>query len=402
MKQILLFLSLCFVVQLSAQEPTRWRKDGSNGIYDTKNVLKVWPGSNAELVWSYEDLGEGHSSVAISNGKLYLTSMKKDSIGVVTVLSKDGKLIREYDYGIEYYQSFPGSRSTPVIAGDKIYLYTGMGELVCLNAETGADIWRKNVLENFDGLNIRWGVTETPVIDGDKIYISPGGKKNNVIALNRHTGDMIWSCAGNGEVSAYCTPLLVNLSARKLLVTMMASHIIGIDADNGQLLWSHHQPNKWSVHANTPIYHDGALVCISGYGQGSVKLKLSADGSKVTQEWFADSLDSRMGGAVLLDGYLYASGDTKRGWMAVDWETGKLKYFARELGKGNVISADGMLYIYTEKGELALVKADPKGFNVLSENKITLGSAQHWSHPVIEDDLLLLRHGTALMAFKIK
>ena len=109
-----------------------------------------------------------------------------------------------------------------------------------------------------------------------------------------------------------------------------------------------------------------------------------------------------MGGAVVVDGYIYMSGDKAREWRCIEWESGKEMYVSSELGKGVVIYADGMLYCYTDRGELALVKADPTGFKVVSKTKVTKGSEQHWAHPVIHEGVLYLRHGSALIAYKIK
>jgi hypothetical protein len=271
-----------------------------------------------------------------------------------------------------------------------------------MDASTGKLKWQKNILKEFDGINIEWGVTETVVVDGGLVYVTPGGTKNNVVALNRNNGDLVWTSPGKGTLSAHCTPLLVNLPARKLLVTMMSGNIIGLDAATGKMLWSHPHTNKYEIHPNTPIYADGGLFCFSGYGQGGVKLELSADGSKVTKSWFSEKLDSRMGGMVLVNGYLYGSGDTGREWRCVDWKTGSEKYADKTIAKGAVIYADGMLYCYSEKGELALVEATTAGFKIAGQTKVELGSEQHWAHPVIGDGKLFIRHGNTLIAYKIK
>ncbi len=133
-----------------------------------------------------------------------------------------------------------------------------------------------------------------------------------------------------------------------------------------------------------------------------MKLKLSADGSTIHPEWVSKSMDNRLGGAVLVNGYIYGSGDNNRYWMAIDWKTGEEKFQAKGLANGTVISADGLLFGYTDRGELFMAKADPSGWNVLSQTKVTLGTAQHWAHPVIDNGRLLVRHGNTLMAYKIK
>ncbi len=397
-------LSIMFiftVLSVSSQDATRWRGANGDGIYSESGLLKEWPASGPEIIWHFDGLGEGHSSPAFANNLIYLSGMI-DKTGYIFVLDQNGKLQWKAPYGEEFHQSYPGSRATPVVAGNLLYIYSGYGVLTCMDANNGDVKWRKSAFNDFDGSNITWGVTETVVVDGDLVYMTPGGKKNNVVALNRHNGNLVWSSPGKGENSAYCTPLLVELPSRKLLVTHTADHILGLDAKDGKLLWSHPHTNRHNVHANTPVYADGGLFCFSGYGQGGVKLALSEDGSSVKKEWFNANLDSRMGGMVLIDGYLYGSGDNNRQWRSVDWKTGEEKYAATDVGKGVVIAADGMLYCYSERGELALVTATPAGFDVKGLTKVELGTAQHWSHPVINKGRLYLRHGDVLIAYKIK
>lgn len=402
-QRTIILISILFVisVNLIAQTPTKWRGPNGNGVYNETGLLKKWPANGPEILWHFDKLGVGHSSPVIDNNLIYLSGME-ETTGYIYVFTTDGKLKWKAPYGTEFSESYPGARSTPVIAGDLLYMYTGFGELVCMSSTDGKIKWKKNLLKESGVENLMWGVTETVVIDGGLVYVTPGGKKNNVVALNRNTGDIIWSSPAKGTVSAYCTPLLINLQARKLLVTMVEGNIVGLDAANGKMLWSHPHTNKYEIHPNTPIYKDGGLFCFSGYGQGGVKLELSADGSKVTKSWFSEKLDSRMGGMVLVNGYLYGSGDSNREWRCMDWKTGAEKYADKTIAKGVVIYADGMLYCYSERGELALVEATPAGFKIASQTKVELGTDQHWAHPVINNGRLYLRHGNTLIAYKIK
>lgn len=395
-------LVICFLFGFSlyAQLPTQWRGKNSSGIYDAPQLLPAWPAEGPEIFWSFEGLGEGHSSPAFANGKIYCSGMI-DGDRYIFVLNENGEELSRFKYGKEFTESYPGSRSTPTVVGDLLYITSGLGQLACMNTENGAVKWSKDLFKDFDGQNIRWGVTESVVVDGDVVYCSPGGKENNVVALNRFNGNLIWTAKEVGDLSAYCTPLLVELPARKLLVTMMADHIIGLDAATGELLWSHEQTNKWSVHANTLIFYDNALFCFSGYGKGGVKLKLSADGSSVTKAWFSESFDNRIGGAVVLDGYLYGSGDASRSWQCIDFAMGEQKYASSELANGVTIAVENKLICYSDRGELALVEANPKAFNIISKTKVALGTAQHWAHPVVHKGVLYVRHGNALIAYKI-
>ena len=397
----LLIAGFLAISSAKAQEPTTWRGPGSTGVYTETGLMKTWPANGPEIVWHYDELGDGFSSPVFANGKIYLSGAT-DNVGYIYSLSLDGKLLWKATYGEEWVENYPGSRATPTVMGDMLYIYSGKGVITCMNATDGKVNWKKDVMKDFDGQNITWGVTETLVIDGNKLFVTPGGATNNIIALNRLTGALIWSSKGVGDKSAYCTPLLVKLSSRKLLVTMMEKHIVGLDAETGALLWSFEQTNQWAVHANTPILYNNSLFCFSGYGQGGVKLILNGDGSQVTKAWFSKKLDSRFGGAVVVDGYIYCSGDNTRDWQCTDWKTGEQKYASQVVAKGNVISADGLLFIYSEKGELVLVPATPQGFNVAGKVKVELGNGQHWAHIAINNGRLFVRHGKTLIAYKIK
>jgi len=399
----LLVESPCQVKINNQDEPTRWRGPFGNGIYPEVGLLKEWPVDGPEILWTFDSLGHGFSSAVIQNGSLFTMGMS-EGVGYLYKLNLEGELIYKVPYGPEFTKSTRGSRGSPVLAGDIIYLESGMGKLVCLNTKDGKELWSKELFKDFDGDNIDYGMNETPVVDGDVIFATPGGPKNNVIALNRHSGELIWSCPGEGELSAECTPLLFEHNGIKILATHTASHLLGIDAKTGELLWSESQPGEYSIHSNTPIYHEGELYYLTGFNQGGGMLKLAGDGNSVSVKWTNKVGDLRSGGAVMVDGYIYESFEQESRviWRCLDWTTGEEKYVSRTIGPGNVIYADGMLYCYTLRGELALIKADPSTFEVVSKTKVPFGSAQHLAHLTIHQGVLYLRHGSAMIAYKVK
>lgn len=395
------FLVLAGTFLTHAQTPTRWRGPSQNGYYPDTGLLEKWPEGGPEIKWHYDELGVGYSAPSIANDRIYITGME-GSMGFIYALTLDGKLLWKVPYGKEFTISYPGSRATPVIVGDYMYMLSGLGELSCMSSLSGKLHWKKNITTDFDGRPMEWGFNETMVVDGDRLFCTPGGKQNNLIALNRFDGTLIWSSRGKGEKATYCTPLLVNLDNRKLLVTHTEPFILGVDADNGNLLWSHPHTNTYNIHPNTPLYYDNAVFCFSGYGQGGVMLKLSGDGSQATKKWLCKTLDSRIGGAVVIDGRIYGSGDKNREWQCIDWDSGQVLYTSKDIGNGAVITAERLLYLYSQRGELALVKPGDSGFEIKSETRVSLGSGQHWAHPVIDDGVLYIRHGNVLIAYNIK
>lgn len=403
MKKICMLLLTGFLYNhcISAQEIAQWRGPDRNGIYEETGLLKSWPETGPQLLWHFEGLGQGHASASIYREKVY-TAGTIDGIGYLFCFDLSGKLQWKIPYGEEWTESWPGVRSTPLVFDGKLYQMSGYGKLVCRNADNGDLVWTIDVLKTYQGPNIKWGVTENLLIDGNKLFCTVGGPENNVIAVDRNTGKLIWKCSGKGEASAYCSPMIIKLKNRKILVTQTASSILGIDAENGRMLWSHDQPNKWSVHANTPVFLDGQLYCQSGYGQGGVMLKLSEDGTSIQEVWRATSMDNRMGGFVVLNGKIFGSDDSGKLWYCVDWKTGTTMFSEKITGRGTIISADGMLYLYGENGEVVLAQPEANNFKKISAFKVPYGEDQHWAHPVIVNGKLFVRHGTSMMVYKIK
>lgn len=403
MKKIAVFITieLLFTFGLYAQDIAQWRGPNRDGIYNEPELLKVWPESGPRLLWHFEGLGQGHSSAAVFDDKVY-TSGITEGIGYLFCFDMTGKQRWKIPYGEEWTESWPGVRSTPMVSDGKVYLLSGYGKLVCRRADNGDLVWTVDVLKDYQGPNIKWGVTENLLVDGNKLFCTVGGPENNVIALDRNTGKLIWTSKGKGEASAYCSPIIISLAGRKVLITQTASSILGIDAGTGTLLWSRDQPNKWSVHANTPVFREGYLYCQSGYGQGGVMLKLSDDGSAVQEIWRATAMDSRMGGFVVLNGKIFGSDDSGKAWYCIDWKTGTTMFSEKITGRGSIISADGMLYLYSENGEVVLAQPEANSFKKVSAFKVPYGDDQHWAHLVIVKGKLFVRHGTSLMVYDIK
>lgn len=398
--RFVLFFTL-LITALSAQNTIQWRGTDRTGIYTESGLMQAWPANGPQLLWHYNGLGDGHSSVAIDNDKIFLTGMT-DGKGYIYVFDLNGKLLAKKEYGGEWTESYEGPRGTITVDGGKLYLISGLGTLYCFDKTSLNQVWKKDFLKEYNASNIEWGINEAPLIIGDKIIATPGGKTHNMIALNKNTGELIWSSRGAGYQAAYCSPLYIADQQIPQIVTFTANSIIGVDAATGKALWSHENTNRYSVHANTPVYSNGMILCTSGYGRGSTMLRLLDGGKKVEEVWFSKEFDNRIGGVVKVGNYAYGSGDSNRYWFCVDWNTGEVKYKERGQAMGNIIANGNMLYLYTDRGDMVLAKATPEKLDIVSSFKITMGTAQHWAHPVIYKGVLYVRHGDSLMAYKIK
>jgi outer membrane protein assembly factor BamB len=231
-----------------------------------------------------------------------------------------------------------------------------------------------------------------------------------VVALDRYTGELIWSNPGFGERSGYNPGKLVVHNGRKIFVTFTSAKLLGLDAETGELLWSHHQDvyteeerktiGIGDSHANSVIYRDGSLYYAAGDGNGGVRLDLSEDGGEFTQAWRNAGFDSFFGGVVMLGNHLYTSGTHSQYLYSIDASTGILTD-SMNIGQGALIAADNKLYYYNQRGQMFLISYDQGKMNELSSFKITKGTRHHFSHPVIHKGVLYQRRGESMMAYDI-
>jgi len=397
---------LCFAAVSigSAAEWPQWQGPNRDAKSTETGLLKSWPEGGPKLLWATtEDLGLGYSTVSIAGGRIYTTGMfGKD--GYLFALDLDGQLKWKVRYGPEYLKFGKGSRSTPTVDGDRIYIMSGMGLAACFGLD-GNLKWSVDTEKVFGGRNIRWGICESPLIDGDKVILTPGGTDASMVALDKMTGKTLWTTKGLSDRSAYCSPLHVKEGKKDLYVTLTEAHIVGVSPE-GKVLWQVPYQGQCQAHPNTPVYHDGQVYITSGYNAGGVMLKLTDDGSGAEVLWKDDVLDVHHGGVVLVDGFLYGAnwGSNARGdWVCLDWKTGKPRYETTWKCKGSISYADGMLYCYEEKdGHVALVEATPEGFKPISTFQVTQGHDRHWAHPVVCGGRLYIRHGKTLLCHDVK
>ena len=171
-------LALIFGATTSiAQNQTKWRGPNANGIYNETGLMQTWPETGPEIIWHFAELGEGFSSPVFYNDQIFITGME-DETGFMYCLDNNGKLLWKKAYGPEWFENFPGSRTSPVLENGMIYMYSGKGVVYCLDAKNGIMKWKKDVMNDLDGRNIRWGVTETLAIDGDKVFCTAGGEEH--------------------------------------------------------------------------------------------------------------------------------------------------------------------------------------------------------------------------------
>lgn len=200
---------------------------------------------------------------------------------------------------------------------------SGLGEGFASVAVAGGRLYTAGVRDH----------TESPLVIDGKVIFTPGGSKATLVALDAKSGKAAWASAAIGDSSAYCGPRLLAEGELRQIVTLTEKHLIGVDPDDGAVLWRQSYPGRYDIHAVSPLFQSRSIYVTDGYGQGGKMFELAADGKSARLEWEDSNLDVHHGGAVWVGGHIY--GAANRGtWYALDAATGKVAADLPRAGKG--------------------------------------------------------------------
>jgi outer membrane protein assembly factor BamB len=394
---VLLALAQLAIGQSAANWP-QWRGPNRDGISKETGLLKEWPADGPTLVWKASGAGRGYSSLSIANGKLYTMGVRGNREFVIAFDIATGKEAWSTAHGAVFENDRgDGPRGTPTIDGDRVYALGGSGDLSALDARTGKIIWTKNILKEFGGSNIQWGISESPLILGNKVLVNAGGPGASMVALNKADGSVIWKSQSDEAGYSSAIPLEVNGATQVVFFT--AARAVGLDANSGRLLWDYAHPSNRTANVATPIARGNRVFISSDYGTGGGVVEIKPD-NKAQEIWFTKDMRNHHSSSVLIGDYLY--GFSSSILTAIKFDTGEIAWRDRSVGKGSLVYADGNLYCFSENGVVGLVEATPSGYKEKGRFRIQQGSLPTWTHPVVAGGRLYLRDQDTIYAFDVR
>ncbi len=391
---------------IATPEPdwAQWRGPRRDGISDEKGLLSEWPEGGPKLIWKIDDLGKGWSSPIIVGERFYITGDVGNDL-VVYAFNLDGTLRWKATNGRNWRTPFPGARACVAYSEGKLYHMNAHGRVACLAADSGAEVWAVNILDRFEGKNIRWALSECLLVDGPRVIVTPGGKKALMAALDKRTGDTVWTTEPLAENTSHCSPILFRYGGRRQLVNCSAAHGFGVDADTGELLWTVPLKNKYGTNISTPLYGSGRIFVMTPYTDLGRQYKLTPDGPGMKAELtWKSKVDAVTGCAVLVDGTLYAAGyNATKSWHAIDWETGETKYELEDFTTGAALYADGRLYVMDLRGAVGLLEPAADAFKIHGRFQLVAKRVRDaFAHPVVFNGRLYLRYHDTLYCYDVK
>lgn len=395
------------VVALGAQSPStdwpQWRGLERNGVSRETGLLREWPRTGPAVVWSASQLGEGYGSVAVAGSRVFVQGMKNRQSVVTSLDRTSGKPVWSVAIGTaQENDRGSGPRSTPTVDGDRVYVLTENGDLVCLMVADGKVVWRRNILRDFSGRNINWLVSESPLVDGNRLIVSPGGRNAGMAALDKMTGMTIWVSKELSDEAGYASPVVADVQGVRTIMTLTGNAGIGVRATDGKLMWRYGNVANNTANITTPVYSNGKVFYTSAYGTGGALLALKASGETVSAQevYFTRNMQNHHGGVVLVDGYLYGFNNSIL--TCLEFDTGKVMWRDRSVGKGSVAYADGHLYILSENNIVGLVEASPKGYRETGRFTISDQGWPTWAHPVVSGGRLYIRNQNVLASYDVR
>ena len=419
---------------------TGFRGPKGNAISTETGLLKEWPKDGPPLLWNTkvvnpkESVGIGLSSMSIVHGKLYTMGDFLDGKSPA-VKGKDAPkakdtgdefvLCYDADTGKELWRTKvgpvfrnpngQGPRCTPTIDGDKLYVLSPHGLLVCMTAAEGSILWEKDLKKEFGGHMMSiWGYSESPLIDGEKVVVTPGGKKAAMVALDKATGAKIWSCEIPKDSGAgYASIAKAQVGGLSMYITFLGKDpgLIGVDAKTGKFLWSYSKAANTTANAPTALVNGDYVFASSGYGTGAALLKLVPDGKggiKAEEQYFLSGkkLQNHHGGMVMIGDHIYGGHGNNEGHpFCLEWKTGKFAWGPEEDSPGGgsaaVLYADGELYFRYQNGIMALLDANPDKMVVKSSFELNI-APRNWAHLVIWHGKLYVRGEDQIRCYDVK
>ncbi|MCU0704003.1 MAG: PQQ-like beta-propeller repeat protein [Fimbriiglobus sp.] len=396
----------------------QWRGPNRDGVSQETGLLQDWPKDGPPKAWTVSGCGGGYSTVAVAGGFIYGTGKIDNKDHVWCRKEADGKPVWSTPIG-EYRKTGyeEGTRSTPTVAGGRVFAVTPGGTLVCINAKDGKEVWRKDYVKDFGGNVPGWGYSDSVLVDGDLVICAPAGKKAAVAALKAANGAVVWQTEGAkvGGAAGYSSPVKTTVGKTDMYVVLLGKGggVTGVDAKTGKLLWQYDKIMNGTANIPTAVVKGDRIWASTGYGDGgSALLHIKQSGGKFEAEevkYYDKAVQNHHGGMVLVGDYVYFGNAHNSGHPAcVDFKTGDVKWketkgAAGGSGSGSVVYADGRLYFRYENGKVALVKADPDKFEAAGSFDIPEKSGKpSWQHPVIANGKLYLRDQDKLHCFDVK
>lgn len=424
---LLIGLLIC-IGNVYAQDWPQYLGPNRNSESPQKNVLRSWPESGPEVLWTVE-VGSGNGGPIVKEGIVYFLD-RDDQVGDIMRCFNltSGEELWNFSYDAPGSVRFPGSRSVPLIEGNYVYSCGHNGDLYCIDINTHEPVWNKNVWTDFGGGTLpRWAIVQCPLVYGDLLILASQAPEAGVVAYEKLTGHVKWTTEFLGPIG-YVSPSIVKIGKEDHVVMITAASggrgepmtggkVVGIDPQSGKILWEY---TNWHCKIPAPSAFDAGeskVLITGGYEAGAAMLQIEkkADGSYGVTELYKNvDFGAHTKPPLYYEGYFYAQYSTNNRrdglvCMSMDgqlmWKTGRDPGF----NKGSMILADGLIFATDGDKTLFLIEPAPSAFKPLASAEVLEIVAvaepkygnQNWAPIALADGKLLIRDQSQIVCVKV-
>jgi outer membrane protein assembly factor BamB len=406
MNALCLLLLPCAGIPVSEDWPA-YRGPNGDGSASGALAQKSFPAGGPSAAWKVP-LGAGFSSFAIGGGKAYTLVLREvDGAAREVCLALDAESGRELwatplgqadydgggDSGTDDNKGGDGPRSTPSLAGGRVYVLDANLVLSCLDAGNGVLSWKRDLIAEHEGRQIPWQNAASPLVEGGRVFVAGGGEDQSLLAFDAASGALAW--ASGDEKMTHATPVAATLHGQRQVLFFVQSGLIAVEPESGEPLWRVEFPYRTST-AASPVVHGDIVYCSAGYGVGAAAWRIARKGDAFTPEllWRTpNKLMNHWSTPVARDGHLYGMFSFKEYGdgpvQCIELATGAERWSQPGFGPGNCILVGGELVALSDAGELVLIEARPDAYRELARADVLAGKC--WSTPAFSDGSLYVR-----------
>ena len=426
-------LLLGFAWRCAADDWPQWLGPQRDGVWRETGIVEKFPAGGPARIWRVE-IGAGYSGPSVVGEKVFVmdrimpaeTPKPKSPFDlahipgherVLCFNDADGKLLWKHEYDCPYNVSYgAGPRTTPLVAGGRVFTLGTMGNLACLNATNGGVIWERDFKKDFALKIPTWGVSANPLIDGKKLICVVGGEGSVAVAFDKETGQELWRALSAKE-PGYAPPMIYELGGRRQLILWHAEAVNGLDPETGRVLWTEPWKLNYGMAIATPRQF-GEQLYLSCFYNGSLMLRFTPGKDAPVVDWRTEKMNERdtrhlnctMNTPFIADGYIYGACSYGQ-YRCLRADTGERLWetFAPTSGKserwGNcfTVKHDSRFFLFSEQGDLILAKLSPTGYaevsraHLLDPLNTDPGRPVVWSHPAFAHRRVYVRNDRELI-----
>jgi outer membrane protein assembly factor BamB len=374
----------------------------------TSRLATAWPAGGPKVVWK-TPTPAGFSILAVAGNRAFtVVAREVDGVKHEVCLALDAATGRELwaaplnsakydgggDSGAPDNKGGDGPRSTPSVAGDRVFVFDSRFKLHCLNAADGRTLWTKDLLADFGGKMIAWQNAASPLLEDGLVFVAGGGPGQSLLAFRQADGSVAWK--GGTETPTHVTPTFATIHGVRQVIFFAQSGLVSCEAASGRVLWR--QPYRFSVStAASPVVDGDIVYCSAGYGVGAGAYRISREGEAWTSAelWrkTGNDLANHWSTPVVRDGHLYGMFSFKEygkgALKCVELAAGREVWSAPDFGPGGVVLAGGVLVALNDRGEVVLVDPQPSGYKEIARTKAVAGKC--WNHPTVSGGRIFAR-----------